>query len=195
MDTQQRFKRDRPCPVCGGHADLPQGEGRRWYGYLSDDGRYAHRTLAEYTGRLEQKGNSDNFAHYLQGDGRCGVPHVERATARPLPRGSRDAPSAWSYRDRRLGQPSQLWSYRHADGELAGLCGEACPAGRRQGDSPPAPQGRALASGGLRQTSTPLQPAGAMGAPQWRRERKVGPHAERHSEAREPYIGGLFPNA
>ena len=38
MDPRLRFKRDRPCPVCGGHADLPQGEGRRCYGHLSDDG-------------------------------------------------------------------------------------------------------------------------------------------------------------
>ena len=91
MSPLQRFKRDRPCPVCGGHADLPQGEGRRWCGYLSDDGRYALCARAEHAGRLEQDGNADTFAHYLQGDCRCGVPRVERATARPPPGGSRDA--------------------------------------------------------------------------------------------------------
>ena len=194
MNPRQRFKRDRPCPVCGGHADLPQHEGRRCYGYLSDDGRYAHCTRAEHAGRLERNGNDETFALHLQGDGRCGVPHVERATARPLPGGSRDAPSAWSYRDGRLGQPSQLWLYSYADGELAAMWrgGPGRAVARR---SVPSSQGRALASGGLRHTSTPLQPAGAIGAPQWRRERKVGPHAERHSEVRDPYIGGLFPNA
>ena len=120
MDPQQRFKRDRPCPICGGHADLPQHEGRRCYGYLSDDGRYAHCTRAEHAGRLGWNGNSDTVAHYLEGHRRCGVPHVEHATARPLPGGSRNTPSAWSYRDHRSGQPSQLRPYRHADGELAG---------------------------------------------------------------------------
>ena len=120
MDPRLRFKRDRPCPVCGGHADLPQGEGRRCYGYLSDDGRYAHCTRAEHAGRLERNGNSDAFAHYLTGDCQCGVTHGEPAPVRPLPGGSQDAPSVSSYRDARLGQPSRLWPYRHADGELAG---------------------------------------------------------------------------
>ena len=140
MGPQQQFKRDRPCPVCGGHADAPQGEGRRWHGYLSDDGRYAHCTRAEHAGRLGWNGNSDTVAHYLEGHRRCGVPHVERATARPLPGGRRDALSAWSYRDRRLGQPSQLWPYRHADGELAGYVAGRDRAGWRQGDPPPGPQ-------------------------------------------------------
>ena len=121
MDPQQRFKRDRPCPICGGHADLPQHEGRRCYGYLSDDGRYAHCTRAEHAGRLERNGNADTFAHGLQGDCRCGVVHrVDPAPARPHPKGSQAPPSVWSYRHPQWGSPSQLWPYRYADGELAG---------------------------------------------------------------------------
>ena len=120
MDPWQRFKRDRPCPVCGGHADLPQGEGRRCYGYFSDDGQYAHCTREECAGRLEQNGNSGAFAHNLQGDCRCGVTHGERAPARPLQEGSQDAPSVWSYRHPQWGQPAELWPYRYADGQLAG---------------------------------------------------------------------------
>ena len=131
MSPQQRFKRDRPCPVCGGHADAPQGERHRCYGYLSDDGRYADCTRVEHAGRLEQDGNADTVAHYLEGHRRCGVPHVERATARPLPGGSRDASSAWSYRDRRLGQPSGSWRAYVAGRDRAGW---------RQGDPPPGPQ-------------------------------------------------------
>ena len=99
---------------------LPQGEGRRCYGYLSDDGRYAHCTRAEHAGGLERNKNSDAFAHCLQGDCGCGVTHGEPAPVRPLPGGSQDAPSVSSYRDPRLGQPSQLWPYRYADGEVAG---------------------------------------------------------------------------
>ena len=121
MDPQQRFKRDRPCPICGGHADLPQHEGRRCYGYFSDDGRYAHCTRAEHAGRLERNGNADTFAHGLQGDCRCGVVHrVDPAPARPHPKGSQAPPSVWSYRHPQWGSPSQLWPYRYANGELAG---------------------------------------------------------------------------
>ena len=48
MDSKQRFRSDRPCPVCGGHANLSRGKGRRCYGYLSDDGLYAHCTREEH---------------------------------------------------------------------------------------------------------------------------------------------------
>ncbi len=119
MDSAQRFKRDRPCPICGGHPDLPQHEGRRCYGYLSDDGRYAHCTREEHADRLGRNGNSDTFAHHLMGDCRCGVTHGERAPARPHAKGSRPPPSVDSYRHPKWGRPSQLWPYRNADGELA----------------------------------------------------------------------------
>ena len=38
----------------------------------------------------------------------------------PLQEAVKAAPSVYSYRDPELGQPAQLWPYRHADGELAG---------------------------------------------------------------------------
>ena len=33
--TAQRFTRHRPCPICGGHANLPAGRGVRCYGFLA----------------------------------------------------------------------------------------------------------------------------------------------------------------
>ena len=121
MDPKQRFKLDRPCPVCGGHESLPQGEGRRCYGFISDDGLYAHCTREGYAGHLDRNGNSNTYAHRVDGSCQCGEVHgVGPARARPLPPGSQGAPSVDSYRDLKLGRPSQLWPYRYADGQLAG---------------------------------------------------------------------------
>ena len=121
MDPRQRFKLDRPCPVCAGHEDMPHRERSRCYGFLSDDGLYAHCTREEYAGNLDRNVGSNGFVHYLMGDCRCGGEHGgEPASALPLPRGSQATPSVDSYRDSRLGKPSQLWAYRYADGELAG---------------------------------------------------------------------------
>ena len=121
MDLRQRFRAERPCPVCCGHADVAQGEGSRCYGFLSADRYYAHCTREEYAGLLKRNGNSDTFAHYLKGGCPCGKEHgAGPAQARPVPRGSDDAPSVNSYLDPKLGEPSQMWSYWYADGELAG---------------------------------------------------------------------------
>ena len=121
MDPRQRFKSDRPCPVCGGHERLPHGEGHRCYGFLSDDGIYAHCTREEHAGHLERNGNSNTYAHYLKGDCQCGEVHrVGPAQTRAVSRDSHGAPSVHSYRHPELGRPDQLWAYQHADGELAG---------------------------------------------------------------------------
>ena len=121
MDPKQRFRRDHPCPVCGGHEGVPQGEGRRCYGFISVDGLCAHCTREEYAGNLEQNGNSNTYAHYLNGNCACGEVHgVGHAQARKAPEGTQSAPSVHSYRDPELGQPSQIWAYRYADGQLAG---------------------------------------------------------------------------
>ncbi len=121
MDPNQRFKRDHPCPVCGGHAALPQGVGSRCYGFISDDESYAHCTREEFAGGLDLNGNSNTYPHYLKGDCDCKNWHgIGPARDGALRRGSRDAPSVHSYRHYQLGQPDHVWAYRHADGELAG---------------------------------------------------------------------------
>ena len=74
MDPKQRFKLDRPCPVCG-HEGLPQGEGRRCYGFISDDRHYAHCTREEYAGHLDRNGNSNAYPHYVKGGCLCGEVH------------------------------------------------------------------------------------------------------------------------
>ena len=121
MDPKQRFNLDRPCPVCGGHPGLPQGKGRRCYGFISDkEGLYAHCTREERAGHLDRNGNSNTYAHRLKGDCGCREVHgAGPARARPRPENGQGAPSVDSYRDLRLGRPSRLWAYRYADGELA----------------------------------------------------------------------------
>ena len=131
MDPKQRFKRDHPCPVCGGHEGLPQGQGRRCYGFISDDGLYAHCTREDYAGNLEQNTNSNTYAHYLNGNCGCGEVHgVGHVQAQKTPVGTQSAPSLHAYRDPDLGRPSQLWPYRYADGELACWMARFDPPGR-----------------------------------------------------------------
>ena len=74
VSGQQRFHQSTPCPVCGGYNELPQGEGRRCYGFLSSDGLYAHCTREEKAGPIPQ-GNDATFAHRLKGSCKCGVQH------------------------------------------------------------------------------------------------------------------------
>ena len=121
MDPKQRFNLDQPCPVCGGHPGLPQGKGRRCYGFTSDGGLYAHCTREEHAGRLDRNGNSNTYAHLLDGDCPCGEAHgTGPARPRRFPGNGQVAPSVDSYRHPELGKPSRLWPYRSNDGELAG---------------------------------------------------------------------------
>jgi len=54
---------------------MPQGHGKRCYGYESEDQQYAHCTRPEYAGALEINRSSQTFAHKLHRDCRCGVAH------------------------------------------------------------------------------------------------------------------------
>src|SRR5215218_5179008 len=75
VNSSQRFTAEKPCPICGGYDGAERGNGFRCYGFLSDDGRYAHCSREEYAGDLEQKPNSDTYGHYLGGRCKCGETH------------------------------------------------------------------------------------------------------------------------
>lgn len=75
IDPAQRFSRVHPCPVCGGHAAMPQHQGVRCYGFLSSDGEYAHCTREELAGPLPQEPEAGSYAHRLTGACRCGAEH------------------------------------------------------------------------------------------------------------------------
>jgi predicted transcriptional regulator len=76
ITAAQRFTPDHPCPICGGHHRLPQGQGRRCWGFLSSDGAYAHCTREECAGALQQASDG-TFAHKLVGPCHCGQTHTE----------------------------------------------------------------------------------------------------------------------
>jgi putative DNA primase/helicase len=73
-----RFRKDNPCPICGGSQEAPRGQGQRCFGYLSDDEQWAHCTRPEHAGSLEISSNSQAYAHRLAGDCRCGKRHDRR---------------------------------------------------------------------------------------------------------------------
>ena len=66
IPRERRWSRTNPCPICGGHPNLPQGKGLRCYGYLSSDGAYAYCTRPEYAGDLERHPGSNAFPHRLE---------------------------------------------------------------------------------------------------------------------------------
>lgn len=89
----QRFRKTRPCPICGGGDDMPRGKGVRCHGYLSDDGAYAHCTRSEHAGLIERHPDSETYPHRLQGECACGVEHgPAEASREPL--------AVYAYRDR-----------------------------------------------------------------------------------------------
>src|SRR3712207_1406595 len=71
VSSSQRFSATNPCPVCGGYDGAERGNGSRCYGFISDDGRFAHCSREEYAGNLEISESSSTFAHYLESVCRC----------------------------------------------------------------------------------------------------------------------------
>jgi len=110
VSSQQRFTRSHPCPICDGYDGAPRGQGARCYGFLSDDGAWAHCTREEYAGNLERKTDSETYPHHLEGDCKCGVRHDPYA---PPIGGSAPVPAfdVWSF--------SQTYDYRDERGRLA----------------------------------------------------------------------------
>jgi Bifunctional DNA primase/polymerase, N-terminal/Protein of unknown function (DUF3987) len=77
VDAGQRFTADNPCPICGGHKDMPQGAGIRCWGFRSKDGRYAQCTREEFAGALEVNADGSTYAHFLGKGCKCGQDHQE----------------------------------------------------------------------------------------------------------------------
>jgi len=74
VDPTKRFRTGFPCPVCGGTKDDVPGTGTRCWGFLSEDGNWAHCTRAEHAGPLKA-GDDGDYAHRLTGSCKCGTPH------------------------------------------------------------------------------------------------------------------------
>jgi hypothetical protein len=76
VGAERRFVTDFPCPVCGGHADLPRGQGVRCWGFLGADGRFAHCTREELAGDIRPTGGG-TYAHLLADPCKCGADHSQ----------------------------------------------------------------------------------------------------------------------
>jgi 5S rRNA maturation endonuclease (ribonuclease M5) len=94
----KRFKKGSPCPVCGGFDQQGRGKGRRCFGFLSEDGRYAHCTREEYANGLPYNDGSKGYAHLL-GDCNCGISHNYSGGASRSSKGGSLIPTAYDYRD------------------------------------------------------------------------------------------------
>src|SRR5215212_6961800 len=97
---EQRFVQSYPCPVCGGYDAEPRGQGKRCFGFLSNDGNWAHCTREEYAGTLQRHPISETFTHKLTNDCYCGERHDPLPAA--VPNGStekRRIVAVYDYRD------------------------------------------------------------------------------------------------
>lgn len=87
----QRHTAASPCPICGGHDKMVQGQGTRCYGFTTQDG-WAHCTR-EGGGRAPYRESSQTWGHKLVGRCPCGTTHGED-TAAPAPTRRRAEPVA-----------------------------------------------------------------------------------------------------
>ncbi len=77
VTREQRYTRDRPCPVCGGHDRMERGKGQRCNGYASGDYFYCKQVESPH------EGPNGTFRHYLAGACDCGAPHGASEHRRP----------------------------------------------------------------------------------------------------------------
>ena len=100
VNPTQRFTKHNPCRVCGGHYSSPKGVGARCYGFLSDDGEWAHCTREEFAGGLSRNSNSETYAHRLVGDCLCGQVHDDQpVTTEPSGSLPKTVAATYNYRD------------------------------------------------------------------------------------------------
>jgi AAA domain len=81
VSQSQRFTKARPCPICNGSKNYAPATGRRCWGFISDDGAYAHCTRSEHAGEV-QEGSDDSYAHRLGEPCKCGKTHGPASASR-----------------------------------------------------------------------------------------------------------------
>ena len=129
VNSQQRFSKAQPCPVCGGWERRPRGIGERCHGFLSADGSCAHCTREEFAGGLALNLASQTYAHWLDGPCKCGQAHRPARLA--------------SARRTQTRRPVASWNYHTADGstELYRIDRFETPEGKTYAVRRPAPSG------------------------------------------------------
>lgn len=91
-----RFTPSKPCPICGGHDQLPRGHTQRCYGYLDSTGKYARCTREEHAGGLPQNPD-ETYSHKLSGSCRCGIEHNPAPAPAPTSSAARLGPIEAEY--------------------------------------------------------------------------------------------------
>jgi hypothetical protein len=81
VNSEDRFKRSNPCPICSGYEKMPRGNGTRCSGFFSADGKYAHCSREEYAGGIKQSSDGNTYAHRLYGACNCGTEHNPKQTS------------------------------------------------------------------------------------------------------------------
>lgn len=71
----QPHRKQKPCRVCGGHREMKPGAGERCWGFLSDDGSYAHCSREEFAGSIERNPKTEAYPHRMTGPCKCGTTH------------------------------------------------------------------------------------------------------------------------
>lgn len=71
----KRFKKDFPCPCCGGWDGAKRGTGVRCFGYLSDDNEWCYCTRQEFAGDAPFNEKAEAYVHKLTGSCKCGISH------------------------------------------------------------------------------------------------------------------------
>ena len=112
-----RFSPTNPCPICGGHDDVPRGKGARCYGFLGGDGLYGHCSREEHAHGLSQEANG-TYAHRLSGDCKCGQRHGDAPSSTSNGHGSAHGSTLPVWKDPAW-RLVATFVYRHANGSVA----------------------------------------------------------------------------
>jgi hypothetical protein len=75
VSPEQRHTSNHPCPICNGHPALNRNAGERCYGFVSNDGTFAHCTRAEFASQLTVHSGSNTYVHRLGATCNCGSDH------------------------------------------------------------------------------------------------------------------------
>lgn len=81
ITVDRRYVRGRRCPVCDGADNDPRGVDRRCFGFLSEDGDFAHCSREERAGSLKLHDGSQTYGHRRAGPCGCGVQHSDPTPA------------------------------------------------------------------------------------------------------------------
>lgn len=94
VPADRRYVRGRRCPICDGADNDPRGAERRCFGFLSEDGLFAHCSREERAGTLKLSEGSQTYGHRRAGPCGCGAQHSD-----PEPAQQRRIVATYDYHD------------------------------------------------------------------------------------------------